>query len=49
MCIGLVQFVSEEDEENMDVREGLRVAQYESPLDFRAPMGFIFYLAILSE
>lgn len=41
--------MNEEEEDNADVGEGIRVSGYESPLDFRSPMGLSFYLSILSE
>ncbi|GFH16342.1 uncharacterized protein HaLaN_12739, partial [Haematococcus lacustris] len=43
-------FLGEEEGEDAGSQSiGMRVSGYESPLDFRSPMGFTFYLSILSE
>ncbi|KXZ55124.1 hypothetical protein GPECTOR_3g276 [Gonium pectorale] len=44
------KFLDEEEEEGpTSAAVAARVANYESPLDFRSPMGFSFYLAILNN
>ncbi|KAL6763956.1 hypothetical protein V8C86DRAFT_2484646 [Haematococcus lacustris] len=43
-------FLGEEEEEGAGSQSiGMRVSGYESPLDFRSPMGFTFYLSILNN
>lgn len=39
----------EETEKNENAGVAARVAAYESPLDFRSPMGFSFYLSITNN
>ncbi|KAG2493037.1 hypothetical protein HYH03_008700 [Edaphochlamys debaryana] len=41
------KFLNEEENESRGISS--RVATYESPLDFRSPMGFSFYLSIFNN
>mmetsp|Transcript_35943 Transcript_35943/g.80010 ORF Transcript_35943/g.80010 Transcript_35943/m.80010 type:complete len:189 (-) Transcript_35943:768-1334(-) len=42
-------FVDEDSESNRGASESISVSGYESPLDFRSPMGFSYYLAIINN
>ncbi len=42
------QFVNDEENDGESAGEALRVSGYESPIDFRSPMGFTFYMSMVT-